>query len=373
MTGWFSLDEGSSSRKKESISFPTRSQMKGAPMAHSRREFLKTALGGTAALAPLTIAAATTISGSTVTPDQIIDLFEPLPGQKALKIFAPAAGGKPEFVAQLNSGKKLFVASADKTYLLCEALRQVDSPDVVKTLEDTKLELNSTIWSVGSPFFDPPNLKGIVSERATMEAMITNSDNTATDMIFKVAGADNVRSFIASAGLTQTLIPDSTRALSAYLFGAKNYLTITWKRLKELLETGELTHPFLNDVETFASSANDFVSYYSLALQGAFFDHSETLNEFRRILTLCDFIYLIPLPLGVSAYAKSGNVDFPKTEKFPGFHVRSIAGGIFFGDHWVYYAFIINWDNPNPEDPETVSKFFSAINQALTLIKNSLS
>jgi beta-lactamase class A len=90
-------------------------------MDYSRRRFLK-AVGGTAALAPLSVAAATT-SGAVVTPDQIIDLFEPLPGRKALKIFAPAAGGKPEFVAELNAGERLFAASANKTYALCEALR----------------------------------------------------------------------------------------------------------------------------------------------------------------------------------------------------------------------------------------------------------
>ena len=100
-------------------------------MSQSRRAFLKTAVGGSAALAPLSAAAAPPISGPAVTPDQIIDLFEPLPGQKALKIFAPAAGGKPEFVAELNPGKKLFAASAGKTYALCEAFRQVDSPEVV--------------------------------------------------------------------------------------------------------------------------------------------------------------------------------------------------------------------------------------------------
>jgi len=32
-----------------------------------------------------------------------------------------------------------------------------------------------------------------------------------------------------------------------------------------------------------ASSPDDFVSYYSRALQGAFFTHAATLNEFRRI------------------------------------------------------------------------------------------
>jgi beta-lactamase class A len=77
-------------------------------------------------------------------------------------------------------------------------------------------------------------------------------------------------------------------ALSAY------YLTISWNDLLALVENGTLTHPLFNDVETFASSANDFVSYYSLALRGAFLEHPETLNEFRRMLTLCDFICLIP-------------------------------------------------------------------------------
>jgi beta-lactamase class A len=340
-------------------------------MDYSRRRFLKT-VGGTAALAPLSVATATT-SGAAVTPDQIIDLFEPLPGRKALKIFAPAAGGKSEFVAGLNAGERLFAASANKTYALCEALRQVDSPDVVQTLEATKLKLNSKIWSIGSPVFDPPNLEGTVSERVAMEAMIMSSDNTATDMILKVAGVAKIRSFIASLGLTETLVPDSTRALFAYVLGAKDYLTISWKNFVALVQNAELTHPFLNDVETLASSANDFVSYYSLALQGAFFEHPETLNEFRRILTLCDFIYLIPLPLGVSAYSKSGNLDFAKSQNLPGFHARSMAGAIFFGEHWVYFAFILNWDNPELNDPATVNGFFSAVNQSLMLVKNSLS
>ena len=77
-------------------------------MAQSRRAFLKTAVGGTAALAPLSAAATAPISGPAVTPDQIIDLFEPLPGQKALKIFAPAAGGKPEFAATNGAGRIFF-------------------------------------------------------------------------------------------------------------------------------------------------------------------------------------------------------------------------------------------------------------------------
>lgn len=250
--------------------------------------------------------------------------------------------------------------------MLCEALRQADAPDVIETLEAKKLTLDVNVYSFGSPTFNVPNLSGIVSERTTLEAMITRSDNTATDMMFKLVGADNVRQFINSIGLTQTLVPDSTRALTAYVFGAPNYKTITWDELQSVVK-GKLVNPFLNNVETLASSADDFVSYYSRALQGEFFKHGETLNEFRRILTLCDFIYLIPLPLGVSAYAKSGNADFPN------FHARSIAGGIFFDGHWVYFAFVINWYAESGDDPETVNQFFSAIYQALTLVKDSLS
>jgi beta-lactamase class A len=348
-------------------------------MAYSRRTFFKTAAGTIAAAsAPHLISAATTAS-QPVTPDQIIDLFEPLPGDKSIKILAPAANGQPEFVAHLNSGKRLFVASANKTFALCQALRQAESrqkesrqkegsPGLIKTLEDTELTLDATVWSIpGSPFFNPPNLKGTVSERATLEAMIMSSDNTATDMIFQEADVEEIRAFIASLGLAQTQIPDSTRAFSAYLFGAKNYKTISWKQLKAAVARGELAHPFLNDVETFASSANDLVSYYSLALQGAFFEHAETLNEFRRILTLCDFIYLIPLPLGVSAYAKSGNADVPD------FHARSIAGGLFVAGRWIYFAFVLNWYSAEPDDHATVNQFFSAITTALTLVKNSFS
>ncbi|HEX7328850.1 MAG TPA: hypothetical protein VF428_09960 [Casimicrobiaceae bacterium] len=184
-------------------------------------------------------------------------------------------------------------------------------------------------------------------------------------MMFKAVGADDVRAFIASAGLANTLVPDSIRALTGYLAGAPDYRNLTWERLQEVVQQPQV-HPFLNSVQTLASSANDFVSYYSRALQGEFFTYAETLNEYRRILTLCDFIYKIPLPLGVSAYAKSGNADTP------GFHARSFAGGMYFPDQWVFFAFIINWYSEGLDDPQTVAAFFSAINESLTMLRDAL-
>ena len=304
--------------------------------------------------------------GPILSSGRIVDLFRRLPGDKALKILVPAAAGQPEFSAQLNQTKMLFFASAIKTFVLCEALRQADSPDVESVLGAKKLTLDSSVWSLGSPTFNPPNLRGTVSERTALEAMITRSDNTATDMMFKLVGADNVRALVASQGLTNTRVPDSTRALVAYVFGAKNYKTITWDELNRLVKRNKQAHPFLNDVETLASSAGDLVTYYSRALPGEFFKHRETLSEFRRILALCDFIYLVPLPLGVSAYAKSGNADSPD------FHVRSLAGGMFVGGRWAYFAFVINWYAPSAEDPKIVEKFFGAINRALSSVGHRL-
>jgi beta-lactamase class A len=331
-------------------------------MKPSRRDFLKTAAVGTAAIMPALPASARNINA--LSTDTIDALFAALPGDVGYKIMVPM--GKRMFVARRNPDRMLFAASAIKTFVLCEALRQVDSPDVVAVLEDRKLALDSTVWSLGSPTFDPPNLSGTVSERTAMEAMITRSDNTATDMLFGVAGAGNVRAFIASAGLANTLVPESTRVFAAYLFGAPNYKTITWDELLKAVQ-GPIVHPFLNSVETLASSANDLVSYYSRALQGAFFTHPETLREFRRVLTLCDYISLIPLPSGVSAYAKSGNADAP------GFHVRTIAGGLNFADQWVYFAFLHNWYAEAPADPATVAQLFAAINASLSLVKSALS
>ena len=334
-------------------------------MNRFRREFLK--MAAVVASLPAQAAGAARQFGETRRAD-IAMLFDDLPGDLGMKIHAPSSKGhKPGFTVQANADKVLFVASAIKTFALCEALRQADSPDIDKELEAKELTLDASVWSLGSPIFNPPALSGLVSVRTALEAMILRSDNTATDMIFNLAGADNIRRLIALAGLLQTRVPDNTRIFAGYLFGAPNYKTITWDELLKVAGEGRIANAFLNDVETLASTAEDFVKYYSQALQGNFFQHGETLQEFRRMLTLCDFIYLVPIPLGVSAYAKSGNADIP------GFHARSIAGGMFFADQWVYFAFILNWYAPEGEDPRTVQKFFAAIREALTRVRDALS
>jgi beta-lactamase class A len=123
----------------------------------------------------------------------------------------------------------------------------------------------------------------------------------------------------------------------------------------------------MNKEQTLASSADDFVSYYSRALHGNFFKNKETLNEFRRILSLGDAIWLLPLPLGVSAFVKGGSIDVA------GFHSVCAPGGMLFEDRWVYFCLVINWYAKSETDPETAKAFAAAGSRALTLVKEALS
>jgi len=295
-----------------------------------------------------------------------LSLFESLPGDKAIKIWAPATDDKPQLLISSNASPQLFVGSAIKTFVLAEALIQADTPNVVTTITSTQLTLDASVWSPDSATFNPPNLTGTVSERTTMEAMIMHSDNTGTDMMLKYVGPNNVRSFIASAGLQKTAIPDSTRSFFGYLLGAPDYKTFTWAEVEAAGPLPIVNSP-LNSVETLASSADDLVSYYSRALQGQFFKNPETLKEFRRILSLGDAIFLLPLPLGPSAFCKGGSIDVS------GFHCLCVPGGLYFNNRWVYFAFIINWYAASERDSDTVTAFISAASQAMTLVFNALS
>ncbi len=297
--------------------------------------------------------------------NDIQDLFRDLPDRVALKVWAPATEDGPEFSVQLHEKRRMFTASTNKSFILCERLRQLDSASVTDRIENHYVPVNKSTYSPGSPIFNPPDLTGLVTERTAMEAMVLHSDNTATDIVLREAGVAKVRNFIASIGLKNTVIPDSTRIFAAYVTGAPNYLTITWDELAAR-PPGPLAHPFLNDVETLASSASDLVSFFSRALEGRFFTHPQTLQEFRRILSLGDINYLVRFPLGISAFGKAGYADIS------GSHARSIAGGLHFPNRWVYFSFVLNWDAEESEGGTTAEAFYSAIRETARLLRESL-
>jgi beta-lactamase class A len=215
-----------------------------------------------------------------------------------------------------------------------------------------------------------PNYGLLTADRAiylfgALEARILHSDNTGTDISIKHVGPDKVWELVASIGLKNTMIPDSTRSLFGHLLGAKDYKNFTWEELGAAANSPMVNSP-LNKIETMASSADDFVSYYSRALQGEFFKNKETLNEFRRILAMGDAIWLLPMPLGVSSFCKGGSIDVA------GFHAVCVPGGMLFDGRWVYFCFTFNWYAKADADPETAAAFVAAASQALAAVQAAL-
>jgi beta-lactamase class A len=334
-------------------------------VGQSRRQFLGGAAAATVGAALVGAQPAVASASRRPSTDTIAQLYAKLPGTVTFKIAAPATRRTRELNLSMDAGRQLFIGSSFKAFVLAEALRQDDSPDVVNAITQRQLDLNASVWSPDSATFNPPNLTGLVSERTALEAMILHSDNTGADMILKQAGADNVRGLIAKAGLTNTLIPTSTRSFIGYLLGAPDYQTFTWEQYAAATND-PFVNPPLNTTETLASSSDDLVSFYTRSLQGDFFKHDETLHEYRTILSIGDIIWLLPLPLGVSAFAKGGEINVP------GFHALCAAGGMFFDDVWVYFSLMINWTAAAEADPATSAAWVNASANALQLVKNSL-
>jgi beta-lactamase class A len=336
-------------------------------MTQTRRNFLASAGMSLAAGAGATAETwSPNLSHNSANADEILGYFKSLPGDVAIKIHAPAANGKPEFLVEAKPAKRMFVGSAIKTFILCETLRQLDSPNVVQSLTQEQLDVNASVWSPDSATLNPPNLIGKITLRTALEAMILHSDNTGTDMCLKHTGPDKVRAFIASAGLKDTLIPDATRALFGYMLGSKDYKNFSWEDVQAAANSPIVNSP-MNDVQSMVCTGNDFYSYYSRALQGDFFKNKETLNEFRRILAMGDAIWLIPLPLGCSAFCKGGSIDVS------GFHAIAAPGAMFFNNRWLYFFVAINWYSKEVTDPPTVVAFANAASKALAAAKDAVS
>jgi beta-lactamase class A len=350
----------------------------GGRSTMSRRQSL---LAGAAAAAGA-IGLAPRVAGQAATPtadqdelsQEIITTFGRLPGQQALKLWAPADGGRPPWMVEVNADRQLFIASTFKAYVLAEYLRSAEEAvdpqgdvaiaDQLAAQMARKLVLDESIFCLGSPVFNPPDLSGLVSTRTTLEAMISRSDNTATDMILKEVGHQRVQAFVDAIGLRATPIPASLRQLIAYDAGFAEWQTITWDQLTS--DSTGSPHPILNDVIAMASTPDDLVSFFSRALRGEFFRFGETLDVFRAILATADAIAAI-MPLGVSAFGKGGNFDVHQE------HALSFAGGMYVPDRWVYFSLIINWTDAEAGPASEVQAPFVAAGRTIfTLVRDRL-
>lgn len=284
--------------------------------------------------------------------------FMALPGTKSYLIHAGPGGAFGRIAHRPNL--LLFTASAYKTFVLAQYLRDVEAG---RLTEDEQLAIDDSVRTPGSPVF--LKLAGNTSARSVLEAMITHSDNIATDIATGKVGADRVRALIGQAGLRSIRIPDSTRLFLSYLFGAPAGVDLGWPGINN--PPGP-PRPPLNDQITLAGNARDFVSWYEQALAGAFFAKPETLTEFKRIQAMSEQIPLT-VPPDTPAYAKGGELPFN------GSGSKSFAGQMVVGAEGqtpVTFCFSANWDGPDEDFPAVQAEFFASINGILTVIKQVL-
>jgi beta-lactamase class A len=208
--------------------------------------------------------------------------FKAFPGTTSFRIDI----GRNE-VASDSAAAQIFVASGIKTFIVCQYLRDVEAG---RLSEDEQLPVNDSVRNSDSAVL--LDLTGTTPARSILEAMITHSDNTATD----IALPNRVRSFIAAARLRATRIPDSTRRFFSYNVGAPLGVDIGWSGVQQVLASGHSLgppRPPLNDQVTLASSAND-LSGIGIGSPG----FHRILNA-TRSLPLCPSspASLLPLPL----------------------------------------------------------------------------
>lgn len=253
---------------------------------------------------------------------------------------------------------RLFVGSAVKTFILAQYLREVEAG---RLTEEQQLAIDDSVRSLSSPVF--LDLTGKTAARNVLEAMISHSDNTATDAALAAVGVDKVRALIAEARLRDTQIPNSTRRLFSYLAGAPEGVDVGWAGMQRLIaapSSGAAAHtrPALNNHQTMASTAEDMVRWYQQALRGAFFRKPGTLVEFKRIQAMADAIVHV-VPPDTVAYAKGGSIEWA------GFHCFSLPGQMIVGKVPVTFCFTINWTGRNDGVGAIFKSYVSAVADVL--------
>lgn len=328
-----------------------------------RRQFLTSAASLAGALTAARIPAqAADESGSHAVP-HLLERFLALPGAKSAQVDVdePANAWRVTF----EPDAALFCGSCFKTFVLATYLREVEAGNLD---ELEQLALDDGVRSLVSPVFE--NLTGTTQARSALEAMIAHSDNTATDMAMKRVTPNKVRAFIAEAGLTKARIPDSTRSFFSYIAGAPQGDDLGWKGVKAVVDAEKPDtskyRPALNDVDTMAVPASEFVAYYKRALTGAFFKKPETLTEFKRIQAMADAIALV-VPPDTPAFMKGGSIDWN------GFHCLALAGQMLVRDVPVTAAFILNWSDSDGDPEKIAADYKDAVGDVLSKVHKRLS
>lgn len=273
-------------------------------------------------------------------------------------------GGDVPWQAEHRAQETLFVGSAVKTFILTRYLKDVEEGRLSLT---EPVAIDDGVRSLSSPVY--LGMTGRAPARSILEAMITHSDNTATDAALAMVGVDRVRAFIAEAGLTSVRVPTSTRQMFSYLAGAEPGVDMGWPGMLQIADDedfGEIRSA-INDEETFLGSAADFVSYYERAVAGEFFEEAASLTEFLRIQSMADAISFA-VPRHHAAYAKGGSIEWNN------FNALCLPGQMrVTPDIPVTFCFTLNWDGGTDTIGPMSAALVSAIAGALGELVTALS
>lgn len=301
-------------------------------------------------------------NGSTAVADAVRAVGRVQPGQSAgvVLLQGPGATAHEHLYA---AEQPLFVGSAVKTFMLAQYLLDVENG---RLSLDTPYPVGPEFWSPGSKVLQ--NLQGTLAATSVLEAMITHSDNTATDIVLHAVGADRVRKLISDAGLVATRIPDSTRKLFSYLVGAPSGTDLGWKGLMSALEepaSGSVRQA-VNDQQTMISTAGEMARWYQYVLGGGVFKTPEMLREFKRISAMADAV-ASSVPNDTLGYGKGGSIQWSD------FNCFALAGQMVLHDQRANFCFIVNWQGgPDTVDPK-FQQFVTRARQALALVKQQAS
>lgn len=236
-----------------------------------------------------------------------MDAFKNLPGKTAY-ILGSGIGGSvepPRLEFSYNSRESLFCASSFKVFVLAAYLYYAERgelpnqpplgnhPSLLDAALAESLSIETSDQNQGSKVFG--ELTGKTTASAILAAMISYSDNTATDIAMKRVGVENVRKFMygtAQLNPAEVRIPDSTRAFADYLF--PNPPTPDQRHL-------------LNDVETMRCTPHAFYNFYAGAF--TYFKAEETRRQFKWFLSMSEAIPL-GIPEDMVCYMKGGMASY---------------------------------------------------------------
>ncbi|WP_374625290.1 serine hydrolase [Pandoraea sp.] len=322
----------------------------------ARRHALK--LTAASLAAPVLLSPAANAATERADLDAAVRRFAALePKSTSCLVVADAPAGKG-WTAAYAPERALFVGSSVKTYILGQFLLDVEAGR--HHLSGAQLcDVNDAVRTPGSPVFI--QLTGQTPYRTALEAMISHSDNTGTDITLAAVGPDRVRELVRRMGLTTARVPDSTRILFSYLAGAESGTDLGWSGMQKLEHNENLglkpRTDVINDKQTMTSSAADLVKWYRQVLAGRLFSTPSSLVEFKRISAMADAIWMT-VPEGLLAYGKGGSLDWEN------FHALCFAGQMLVGKTPVTFCFTSNWLN-GKTSVERTGEFIAAASDVL--------